>query len=76
MTQGAYIRVRAKTKAREETIVKKNDTYYVTVKEKPERGVANVRIRNILAETLNCDPKQLHLVKGGTTPSKTFLLIN
>jgi uncharacterized protein YggU (UPF0235/DUF167 family) len=69
-----YIRVRAKTKARAETILEERDTFYIAVKEKAERGEANARIRQVLAERLHCNPKQLRLVKGGTSPSKTYLL--
>jgi uncharacterized protein YggU (UPF0235/DUF167 family) len=69
-----YVRVRAKTKARQETVREERDTFYIAVKEKAERGEANARIRLILAEKLGCSSKQLRLVKGGTSPSKIYLL--
>lgn len=76
MTETAYIQVRVTTKARAESIEYKNKKYFVTVKEKAERGLANARVKQLLAQELQCNPQSLRLVKGGTTPSKTYLLSN
>lgn len=75
-----YIHVRVKTNTRKETIEKKdaqpNSTYIISVKEKAEKGQANRRIKELLAQTIGCNLKNLRLIKGATTPSKTYLLIN
>lgn len=76
MQESTYIHVRVTTKGRSESVTKKNDTYHITVKEKPERGVANKRVRELLAQTLHSNPKEFRLVKGGTSPSKTYLFTN
>lgn len=76
MEEKQYIHVRATTKARTECILEKNGTYHIQVKEKAERGEANKRIRELLAQTLHCTSKELHLVKGGRSPSKTYLFSN
>ena len=76
MKQNMYIHVRVSTKGRSESIEKKKYTYYITVKEKPERGAANKRVREILAQTFHGNPKEFRLVKGGTSPSKTYLFTN
>jgi uncharacterized protein YggU (UPF0235/DUF167 family) len=76
MTEKIYIQVRVTTKARTESIECRNKKYFVTVKEKAERGVANARVKQLLAHELQCNPQNLRLVKGGTTPSKTYLLSN
>jgi uncharacterized protein YggU (UPF0235/DUF167 family) len=76
MYEDTYIHVRVTTQAKKECVEKKKDTYFISVKEKPKEGKANKRIKELLAETLACNQKALLLVKGGTTPSKTFLFIN
>jgi len=76
MQESTYIHVRVTTRGRTECIEKKNNTYYIIVKEKAERGAANKRVRELLAQTLHRTPKELRLVKGGTSPSKTYLFTN
>ncbi len=76
MENKKYIRVRAKTKTKHETIEKKKGVYYVQVKEKAERGEANKKIQEMLAREISCNPKMLRLVKGAKTTSKTYLLAN
>lgn len=71
-----YIHVRATTNAKREFVELKNGKYHITVKEKAEAGKANKRIVTLLAQTLSCNQKALHLVTGGTRTSKTFLLNN
>lgn len=74
MKENKYIHVRVTTKARTECILEKNGTFFIQVKEKAERGEANKRVRELLAQTQNCKPEELRLVKGGRSPSKTYLL--
>ena len=74
MKENTYIHVRVTTKARTECILEKNGMYFIQVKEKAERGEANKRVRELLALAQNCKPEELRLVKGGRSPSKTYLL--
>lgn len=76
MKEEQYIRVRVTTGAKKQQIEKKKDIYHISVKEKPQNGNANSRVRQLLATELGCTQKQLRLVKGHTTPSKTYLLRN
>ena len=48
----------------------------VEVREKAQNGEANRRVRELLAHTLNVPIQTLRLVKGTTSPSKTYLLTN
>lgn len=78
MSNPKYIHVRVTTKSRKESITPsdKKDTYLISVKEKAELGLANARVKELLVQALHCNPSHLRLVKGGTSPSKTFLLNN
>ncbi len=69
----AYIKVRVKAGARKERVVAKaDDTYIIEVREKPERGEANKRVRELLAEALHAQEAHVRLVKGSTSPSKIY----
>jgi uncharacterized protein (TIGR00251 family) len=63
------IAVRVTTAARRESVVKENDSRYaVSVLEKPERGLANKRVLEIMR---NLYPgKSVKLVHGQHSPSK------
>ena len=72
-----YLHVRVQTQAKRESIVtKKPNTYMITVREKAEKGAANRRARELLADLLCVPISRLRLIKGVTSPSKLFLLIN
>jgi len=71
-----YIHVRVQTKAKKERVEYKNKKYFIEVTEKPERGTANKRVKELVAKELHCTPACLRLIKGITTPSKIFLVIN
>ncbi len=76
MCKKQYIHVRAKTKAKRETIEMKKEKFFISVKEKAERGEANKKIKLLLARKMHCNLKRLRLVKGATSTSKTYLLVN
>jgi len=71
-----YIHVRVKTKAKTEKVYTQNQKFFIDVKEKAERGAANKRVKELLASLIGCNIKQLRLIKGATTPSKTFIKTN
>ncbi len=75
-TNKRYVRVRAKVRSKRERIESVGeDRFVVEVCERAERGVANARIRELLAHELACKPEALRLVTGATAPSKLFLLL-
>ena len=69
-----YLHVRVLTNRKKETLEQKNGTYYISVKEKAERGQANKRIKELLANELECIPNQFRLIKGAHSPSKTYTI--
>jgi len=70
-----YIHVRVVTDSKKEVVKEKNSTFYITVKEKPQRGLANKRVRELLAQNLGCTIQDLRLIKGSQSPSKTYQLL-
>ncbi len=72
-----YVRVRVKAGARKERMEEVEEgVYAVRVREKAERGLANERVRILLAQALGVRPEDLHMVKGATSCMKLFLLGN
>ena len=72
-----YVRARIITEAREESAVEHSPgLWHIRIREKPERGSANARVRSLLARILNVPEGSLRLIKGATSPSKTYLLTN
>jgi uncharacterized protein YggU (UPF0235/DUF167 family) len=76
MSEQKYIHVRVTTGSKKESVEKSKNKYFISVKEKAKRGEANKKVKELLAKQLNCTPKQLRLIKGATTPSKTYLSVN
>jgi uncharacterized protein YggU (UPF0235/DUF167 family) len=58
------------------TTQNKTMTFYIEVKEKAERNEANARVKQLLATELGCTSRELRLIKGATSPSKTYLQVN
>ena len=72
-----YVRAKVKAGTRKERIEQVSERVYtIDVREKAERGMANARVRELLAEALCVRAEDLRLVKGSTSPSKIFLLSN
>ncbi len=71
-----YIKVRVLAGAKKEKIEKKTkDTYYISVKEKAERNMANRRVCEIMALLLEIPVKSIRIISGHQSPSK-ILSIN
>jgi len=65
------IKVKVKPKSKKDSVIKKaEDEFIVEIKEKPERGLANERALNLLANFLEVDKKKLRIIKGGKERSK------
>ncbi len=67
------IKVKVFPEAKENLVVKKSDdSYIVQVKEKKEKGMANQRVKSLLALYLRIQPNKVRLVKGGKKQNKIF----
>lgn len=67
------IKVKSHPSSRKEEIVKKEkDSFEIKIKEKPERGEANKRIKELLSEYFNIPLRKISLIKGAKQKSKIF----
>jgi uncharacterized protein YggU (UPF0235/DUF167 family) len=72
-----YIRVRVTTEASKEEVREHSPgLWHIRIREKPKQGEANARVRAVLARRLSIPTESLRLVKGSTSPSKTYLITN
>lgn len=70
-----YLKVIAYPSAKKEAILKKKENCFeVRVKEPAERNLANDRIREVLAETFQIEPKVVKLISGHHSNRKIFSL--
>jgi len=68
-----YVRVRVTPGVRTESVRERSGVYHIAVREKAEGGLANARVRDVLARALGLEAARVRLVKGATSPSKLFL---
>jgi uncharacterized protein (TIGR00251 family) len=74
-TAGAILVVRAQPGSKRNTILgERAGALGVGVTAAPEKGKANMAIRAILAEVLDCRASQITLVSGETSRQKQFLI--
>lgn len=67
------IKVRATTGVKKESVrVISPDTFTISVKENPERNLANQRIITLVARYFKVPVKKVRWIKGRQSPSKTF----
>lgn len=70
------INVKAKPSAREEEVVKTDETnFMVSVKEPPVQGRANAAIARALAEYFGVSNSQVRLVSGFSSRQKIFEIV-
>lgn len=68
-----FIKVKAKPKAKRETVERTGDfSFTISVKEPSERNLANTRIRELLARELDVPTHKIRMISGHTSPSKMF----
>lgn len=71
------IKVKAFPNSKEESVNQiGDDAFEVKVREKPVRGLANARIRQLLALHFGIMENKVRLVSGFTRPNKVFDIIN
>ncbi len=70
-----YIRVHVIPGARKEYVERKDEmTYYIAVKEPRERNMANIRVRELLAQSLGISTSAIKLLTGHRSPTKLFVV--
>jgi len=57
---------------KEEIIKKKEDSFEIKVKEKPEKGLANKRVIQVLASFFNIPESKVRLIRGARQRNKIF----
>lgn len=68
-----YVRVEVRPGARKESVLQTDDkTYTIAVKEPAERNLANLRVREVLAEHLSVPIGKVRMVSGHRSPRKIF----
>lgn len=71
-----FIKVKVFSKEKKEVIIKKAiDSYHIMIKDKPEEGIANKKVREILSNYFRVNINQIKLVKGGKRRNKIFDII-
>ena len=66
-----YIKVKVQAGAKKEEIKKKaKDSYIISVKEKAERNMANIRVCEIIASVFKVSIKNVRIINGHQSPSK------
>lgn len=73
--EGMHIKVHVTAGAKNEGIERKNaDTYIVAVREKSERGMANKRVCELLADYFESPAGQVRIISGGLKPHKIIFI--
>ncbi len=66
-----YIKVRVITGAKKESLmVESSDHYKISVKEKPERNLANKRVLELVRQHLALEHGNIRIISGHHSPSK------
>ena len=69
------IRLKVHTEANRERVARiGEDSYEVWIKEVAQKGRANERLREIVADIANVSPKTVKMLKGGKSRFKTFVI--
>ena len=68
-----YIRVQVKPGAKKESVLRTDDkTYSIAVKEPAEQNLANLRVRQIVAEEFGVALGKVRMISGHRSPRKIF----
>ena len=66
-----FIKVHVTAGAKKESFIQKNEsTFYITVKEPAKMNLANVRVRELVANHFSLSKKEVKIVNGHHSPSK------
>lgn len=68
-----YVRVEVKPGAKKESVIQTDDkTYSIAVREPAERNLANMRVKELLAELLGVRLATVRMISGHRSPRKIF----
>jgi len=68
-----FLKVKVFPNSKTDEVVKKSDDRFeIKVREKPEGGLANKKVREILARYLNVSEEKLILIRGTKQRNKIF----
>ncbi len=68
-----YVRIHAVPGAKRELVSRRGpDRYDMSVRESAERGLANARIRELVAREFGVSAKSVRLISGHQSPHKIF----
>jgi uncharacterized protein YggU (UPF0235/DUF167 family) len=71
MSEPFYIKVKVKTKQKKEEIINTGkDSYEISLKEKPEKGLANKRLLEILNNHYSYPEGGISIINGQQSPIK------
>ena len=71
-----FLKVKVLPNEKEEEIIKKaKDRFEIKVKEKPENGIANQRVIELLSSYFNLPKNKIMLIKGAKERNKIFEII-
>lgn len=65
-----YIKVRVIAGAKKESLIKREETFFVSVKEPAEQNRANTRVRELIAVHAGVPSKQVRIISGHQSPGK------
>lgn len=70
-----YIHVKVSAGAKQETFKKKNEDHFlVSVKEKAERNIANLRVLELMALYFKVPVNKVRIINGHKHPSKLLIV--
>jgi len=68
-----YVRVQVKPGSRKESVIQTDEkTYSISVKEPASQGLANDRVKQLIAEELGVKIQKIRLISGHRSPRKIF----
>jgi uncharacterized protein YggU (UPF0235/DUF167 family) len=70
-----YIHVLVKPNSKKESLIKKDDSYLISIKEVAENNLANKKVFEVLKNLPELKDKRIILVRGHHSPKKVFKVI-
>ena len=68
-----YVRVEVRPGAKRESVIRLDDkTFSMSVKEPAERNLANMRVRELVAEEFGIQVAKVKMISGHRSPRKIF----
>ena len=72
-----YLKVKVKAGSRKEEVKKVNEnTFEISVKEEAKRNMANTRVIELIANTLEISVKKVRIINGHQSPTKLISILD